>query len=93
MKFILVLSILVLYLAYTYAQEDCQGKPRLRQNCIRGKDEGHFNQRACRRNANANMWYFDERANECKKMRYHGCAGNRNRYCSLRHCNSRCRRR
>ncbi|KAH8312903.1 hypothetical protein KR067_001513 [Drosophila pandora] len=92
MKFLLILSILVLYLAYTYAQENCQGKPRLRQNCIRGKNEGHFEQRSCRRNANANMWYFDERARECKKMRYHGCGGNRNRYCSLRHCRQRCPR-
>ncbi|KAH8379883.1 hypothetical protein KR009_007806 [Drosophila setifemur] len=92
MKFLLILACLVLYLALTEAQENCQGKPRLRQDCLRGKDEGNFNERSCRRNANANMWYYDERSRECHKMHYHGCGGNRNRFCSLNHCRSHCRR-
>ncbi|KAH8379085.1 hypothetical protein KR009_003032 [Drosophila setifemur] len=111
MKFLLILACLVLYLAITEAQENCQGKPRklkvellnqtlfinifqlgLRQDCLRGKDEGNFNERSCRRNANANMWYYDERSRECHKMHYHGCGGNRNRFCSLNHCKSHCRR-
>ncbi|XP_017046608.1 kunitz-type serine protease inhibitor homolog dendrotoxin I [Drosophila ficusphila] len=92
MKFILALVCLVLYVSLTCARESCQGRPRLRQNCVDARDEGHFRQRSCRRNANANMWHYDRRSRTCKKMPFHGCGGNRNRFCSLAHCRRKCAR-
>ncbi|KPU78765.1 uncharacterized protein Dana_GF27831 [Drosophila ananassae] len=37
------------------------------------------------------MWYFDSRARDCRTMKYLGCGGNNNRYCSRDHCRRKCR--
>ncbi|KAH8288840.1 hypothetical protein KR054_010674 [Drosophila jambulina] len=89
MKFILILACLVLYVSLTCAQDSCRGSPR-NQTCIGGRDEGHRNGRNCRRSAMPEMWYFNRRTRDCVKMRYHGCGGNRNRYCSIRSCRRSC---
>nr|XP_016997448.1 PI-actitoxin-Axm2b [Drosophila takahashii] len=90
MKLLLVLACVVLYVSLTIAQERCVGRPRLRQNCIGGRNEGRGGGQ-CRASAMNEMWYYNQRSRRCIKMRYLGCGGNRNRYCSLRHCQSSCR--
>ncbi|XP_017073669.2 PI-actitoxin-Axm2b [Drosophila eugracilis] len=89
MKLLVVLAFVVLYASLTVAQERCVGRPRNRQNCLGGKHEGHGGGE-CRRSAMHEMWYWDQGSRKCLKMKYLGCGGNRNRYCSLRHCQSSC---
>ncbi|XP_041565357.1 kunitz-type serine protease inhibitor LmKTT-1a [Drosophila elegans] len=89
MKLFLVLACIVLYVTISCAQERCVGRPN-NQNCIGGKHEGHGRVSSCRGNAMDEMWYYNQRSRKCLKMKYLGCGGNRNRYCSLRHCQSSC---
>ncbi|XP_017042957.1 kunitz-type serine protease inhibitor tigerin-3-like [Drosophila ficusphila] len=88
MKFLLVLSCLVLYVALTTAQS-CRGLPR-RQDCLNGKDEGVRHLPHCTSDPNNEMWWYSRVTNECLKMRYHGCGGNNNRYCTKLDCERRC---
>ncbi|XP_017126890.1 protease inhibitor 3-like [Drosophila elegans] len=91
MKFILILSCLVLYVALTFAQS-CPGRPQP-QNCWGGKDEGVRYLHGCIRDPNDEMWYYNHHSNQCIKMQYRGCGGNHNRYCSLVSCQRACVRR
>lgn len=45
----------------------------------------------CRRNSNPEMWYYSRNGGECRPMRYFGCGGNGNRYCTKQDCERRCR--
>ncbi|KPU78763.1 uncharacterized protein Dana_GF27172 [Drosophila ananassae] len=36
------------------------------------------------------MWYYGSRRKTCLKMKYLGCGGNNNRYCSMDHCLQSC---
>ncbi|XP_026847612.1 kappaPI-actitoxin-Avd3d-like [Drosophila persimilis] len=92
MKFILVLACLALYVAYTSAQDNCIGRPVF-QVCTGGRDEGHNRSRRCAARFMREMWWYNTRARDCQKMRYLGCGGNNNRYCSLDSCRRKCRRR
>ncbi|XP_033165220.1 PI-actitoxin-Axm2b [Drosophila mauritiana] len=89
MKLLLVLACVVLYVSLACGQNRCDGRPRGRQNCDGGKHEG-FGGRDCRRRAMDEMWYYNQRTGKCLKMKYLGCGGNQNRYCSLRHCQRSC---
>ncbi|EDW52201.1 kappaPI-actitoxin-Avd3c [Drosophila sechellia] len=91
MKFLLILASLVLYVALTSAQS-CPGRPH-HQDCLNGKDEGVERARHCDRDPNPEMWYYNRNENRCIKMRYLGCEGNRNRYCTLNDCQRKCVRR
>ncbi|KAH8379029.1 hypothetical protein KR009_002744 [Drosophila setifemur] len=91
MKFLLILSCTILYLALIDANENCKGKPTQPQNCLGGRNEGFFNSRSCGRTENANMWFYDNRSRNCLKLQYRGCGGNLNRYCSQNQCKNSCR--
>ncbi|BFF90046.1 BPTI/Kunitz domain-containing protein-like [Drosophila madeirensis] len=91
MKFILVLACLALYVAHISAQDNCRGRP-VTQVCTGGRHEGHSRHRACRARFMPEMWWYNARARDCQKMRYLGCGGNNNRYCSLASCRRQCRR-
>ncbi|KAH8352110.1 hypothetical protein KR084_002017 [Drosophila pseudotakahashii] len=92
MKFLLVLACLVLYISLSSAQ-DCQGRPR-HPDCHGGKDEGVRHKHHCTNSQpNDEMWYYNRQTNQCLKMRYLGCGGNNNRYCSLVSCQRACIRR
>ncbi|KQS38498.1 PI-actitoxin-Axm2b [Drosophila erecta] len=88
MKLLLVLACVLLYVSLACAQVRCNGRPR-GQNCVGRKNEGRGGG-DCHRNAMDEMWYFNQRTGKCTKMKYLGCGGNKNRYCSLRHCQSSC---
>ncbi|TMW44657.1 hypothetical protein DOY81_010263 [Sarcophaga bullata] len=79
----LFLLCFIALVAYTSAQ--CPGAPRT-PNCAGGRDEGRGGFRCVQRT----MWYWNGRS--CQPMRYHGCFGNNNRYCTQAACNQRCRR-
>ncbi|XP_043654012.1 kunitz-type serine protease inhibitor homolog alpha-dendrotoxin [Drosophila teissieri] len=89
MKLLLVLACVVLYASLAYAQDRCDGRPSGRQNCVGGKNEGRGGGH-CHRTAMDEMWYYNQRSGRCIKMKYLGCGGNQNRYCSLRHCQRSC---
>lgn len=40
-----------------------------------------------------NMWYYDARLRQCRQMRYLGCGGNTNRWCTRVACARNCGRR
>ncbi|KAH8255444.1 hypothetical protein KR038_003278 [Drosophila bunnanda] len=92
MKFLLILSCLVLYVALTCAQDRCAGRPR-NQDCDGGRNEGVRRARNCNPDPNPVMWYYNRANRECVRMAYHGCLGNNNRYCTKDLCERRCRRR
>lgn len=54
-------------------------------------NEGHRNRPECRRQSNGQLWYYSLNGNECRPMRYYGCGGNGNRYCSKDDCERTCR--
>ncbi|XP_037729583.1 U-actitoxin-Avd3q-like [Drosophila subpulchrella] len=89
MKLLSVLACVFLCVSVTCAQESCNGLPRDGLNCERGKNEG-LSGWNCQRYAMKEMWYWDQRSRKCRKMRYLGCRGNKNRYCSLSHCQRLC---
>ncbi|XP_034482596.1 kunitz-type U15-theraphotoxin-Hs1g-like [Drosophila innubila] len=86
-----MLFILILILSIAYAQDfdGCAGCPD-DQSCDGGKNIGHADLEGCSLNANNEMWYYS--GNSCNKMKYLGCGGNRNRYCSKFHCVILCAR-
>ncbi|XP_016969955.1 male accessory gland serine protease inhibitor-like [Drosophila rhopaloa] len=92
MKFLLILSCLVLYVALVSGQT-CRGAPT-NPNCNGGRDEGAARQAPggprCNPQPNDSMWYFNRPTGKCIKMSYKGCYGNNNRYCSLRSCEAAC---
>ncbi|KAH8259873.1 hypothetical protein KR026_012262 [Drosophila bipectinata] len=90
MKCILLISCLILYVAYTAAQENCVGRPFF-QVCSGGRHNGDNNSRRCIAFAMNEMWYYDSGSRSCKTMKYLGCGGNNNRYCSRDHCRRKCR--
>ncbi|KAH8415260.1 hypothetical protein KR222_003507 [Zaprionus bogoriensis] len=93
MKFCLILACLALYVAHTQAQSSCRGSvPEFNQTCVGGLNEGHSRWARCRRNWNADMWYYDQPSRLCFQMSYRGCGGNNNRYCTLENCRWQCRR-
>ncbi|XP_016958935.2 PI-actitoxin-Axm2b-like [Drosophila biarmipes] len=91
MKFLLILACLSLYIAYIDAQRFCQGRPVF-QVCTGGRDEGNSNGRFCGASSQNEMWFYNSRNRNCEKMRYRGCGGNNNRYCSNQDCLEKCRR-
>ncbi|KAH8234870.1 hypothetical protein KR032_004630 [Drosophila birchii] len=90
MKCALILACLTLYVAYTSGQDFCLGRPVI-QVCQGGRDEGNANLWTCHAR-NQEMWFYNSRTRSCNKMRYRGCGGNNNRYCSDNHCRRVCRR-
>ncbi|KAH8282627.1 hypothetical protein KR054_008733 [Drosophila jambulina] len=92
MKFVLILSCFVLYVALTSAQENCRGRPG-HQDCDGGRNEGVRHAHGCDPEPNPEMWYYNRHTRECLKMSYRGCHGNSNRYCSKHHCERSCNRR
>ncbi|XP_065367917.1 amblin-like [Calliphora vicina] len=87
MKFLHILSLLLVALvAYTTAQR-CPGRPR-NPSCFGIRLDGRGGPRCTARN----LWYFDPRARQCRPMRYLGCGGNRNRWCDRASCERGCRR-
>ncbi|KAL7732710.1 hypothetical protein ACLKA6_005859 [Drosophila palustris] len=93
MKFILILACLTLFVVLTQGQRSCRGRvPSNEQNCLGGRDRGSGRRRQCRRNANNEMWYYNQETQSCRRMSYRGCGGNKNRYCSLEACERKCRR-
>ncbi|KAI8041109.1 hypothetical protein M5D96_005361 [Drosophila gunungcola] len=91
MKCLLILVGLTLYMSCTDAQSTCVGRP-INQVCTGNQDEGNSNTRWCGVTAMNEMWYWSSRTRKCEKMRYRGCGGNNNRYCSNRDCTLKCRR-
>ncbi|XP_023296756.2 male accessory gland serine protease inhibitor-like [Lucilia cuprina] len=88
MKFLHILSLLLVALvAYTSAQR-CVGRPR-NPSCTGPRNVGRRG-RGC---TPRTMWYYDARGRQCREMRYLGCAGNNNRWCTRAACEQRCRRR
>ncbi|KAH8286603.1 hypothetical protein KR054_012171 [Drosophila jambulina] len=92
MKFLLIAACLVLYVASSCGQR-CNGLPRETQDCQGGKHEGVSQLRGCRPSPNPEMWWYNRQTNDCLKMNYRGCGGNRNRYCTKAACMEKCRRR
>ncbi|SPP76735.1 blast:BPTI/Kunitz domain-containing protein [Drosophila guanche] len=90
MKFILVLACLALYVAHSAAQDNCRGRPVF-QVCTGGRDQGHSRHFSCPARFMNEMWWYDSRSRQCQKMKYLGCGGNNNRYCSLDSCRRKCR--
>ncbi|XP_017138893.1 BPTI/Kunitz domain-containing protein-like [Drosophila miranda] len=91
MKFTFIFAYLALFVAHTSAQTYCAGRPGI-QLCIGDRDEGNNNRATCQERAMREMWWYNARINDCQKMKFLGCNGNRNRYCSLGSCRSRCKR-
>ncbi|KAH8379196.1 hypothetical protein KR009_003573 [Drosophila setifemur] len=92
MKLFLVLFFLAIYVAnFTDAQDRCLGRPVF-QRCTGGRDSGNNNGRHCIVSAMTEMWFYDSRGRNCHAMRYLGCGGNGNRYCSKNECLRNCRR-
>ncbi|XP_034121869.1 chymotrypsin inhibitor SCI-I-like [Drosophila guanche] len=92
MKFIWIFAGLALFVAHkSYAQVYCAGRPGI-QLCKGLRDEGNNNRGSCHTRAMREMWWYNARINDCEKMRFLGCNGNNNRYCSLGSCRSRCKR-
>ncbi|XP_060656732.1 uncharacterized protein LOC132791717 [Drosophila nasuta] len=90
MKLILLLACLALMLIHNEAQF-CRGRVRpSERNCVGGKDSGTRRANHCHRTANDHMWYYSNRTRSCRRMSYHGCGGNKNRYCSLASCEKKC---
>ncbi|XP_033232773.1 male accessory gland serine protease inhibitor-like [Drosophila pseudoobscura] len=92
MNLILVLACLALYVAHTSGQVNCRGRPAI-QACTGGRHEGHNRNRSCPARFMPVMWWYNPRVRDCQTMRYLGCGGNNNRYCSLADCRRRCIRR
>ncbi|EDW68802.1 uncharacterized protein Dvir_GJ12906 [Drosophila virilis] len=91
MKFIIILACLVLYVAHSEAQwSTCRGIPN-RPICVGRRDEGFVSRPICARNANREMWWYDNLSRTCQRLSYRGCGGNSNRYCTLSDCLRRCR--
>lgn len=57
-------------------------------NCAGGINLGRSGP-SCR---SANVWAWDGRTGQCRRILYRGCGGNRNRWCSQQQCLVRCRR-
>ncbi|XP_046811361.1 kunitz-type serine protease inhibitor A-like [Lucilia cuprina] len=86
MQFLHILSLLLLALvAYTSAQ-NCNPNTT---SCSGGRNVGRSGRGCLARN----MWYYDARLRQCREMRYLGCGGNRNRWCTRIACVRRCHRR
>ncbi|XP_037940701.1 kappaPI-actitoxin-Avd3c-like [Teleopsis dalmanni] len=90
MRFTLVFVLLLVVIVACTQAQNCRGKPR-RLQCRGPKNEGRGG-RGCNRNANPRMWYYNTRSRRCEEMRYLGCAGNNNRFCTRNECQRRCTR-
>ncbi|KAH8390672.1 hypothetical protein KR215_009801, partial [Drosophila sulfurigaster] len=88
MKFLLFLVCLAIFLVNSKAT-NCLGRAPER-NCVGGRDSGTRRANHCHRTANDHMWYYSNRTRSCRRMSYHGCGGNKNRYCSLASCEKKC---
>ncbi|XP_017042956.1 PI-actitoxin-Axm2b [Drosophila ficusphila] len=91
MKCLMILACLAFYVAYIEAQSQCVGRPVF-QVCTGGRDEGNRNGRFCGVTSMNEMWFYNSGGRRCEKMKYHGCGGNNNRYCSESDCRGKCRR-
>ncbi|XP_030373276.1 male accessory gland serine protease inhibitor-like [Scaptodrosophila lebanonensis] len=93
MKFLFALLLLTICVAHIKAQPPvlCRGRPFF-QVCTGGRDEGNANGRLCGLTSQDPMWYYNSRQRTCIRMRYRGCGGNNNRYCTNADCLQRCRR-
>ncbi|KAH8312900.1 hypothetical protein KR067_001514, partial [Drosophila pandora] len=60
------------------------------QLCSGGSDKGNKLGITCKVRAMNRMWYYISRRKTCLKMKYLGCGGNNNRYCSMDHCLQSC---
>ncbi|XP_023296758.2 male accessory gland serine protease inhibitor-like [Lucilia cuprina] len=88
MKFLHILTLLLVALvAYTSAQR-CVGRPR-NPSCTGARNVGRRG-RGC---TPRTMWHYDARSRKCRELRYLGCGGNNNRWCTRAACEQRCRRR
>ncbi|KAM7343783.1 U-actitoxin-Avd3o-like [Cochliomyia hominivorax] len=77
---------LVTLIAYTSAQ-GCRGAPA-NPSCAGGRNVGRRGRR-CRASS---VWYYNTRNRRCERIRYLGCRGNNNRWCSQAACHQGCRR-
>ncbi|XP_065369341.1 kunitz-type serine protease inhibitor homolog beta-bungarotoxin B1 chain, major component-like [Calliphora vicina] len=83
MKFLHILSLLLMALvAYTSAQ-------RCNPTCFGNRDVGQGGRNCVPRT----MWHYDARIRQCREMRYLGCGGNNNLWCTRAACDRSCRRR
>ncbi|XP_065369239.1 male accessory gland serine protease inhibitor-like [Calliphora vicina] len=88
MKFLNILSLLLIALvAYTSAQR-CPGSPS-NPSCVGAHDGGRRGPRCTARA----MWHYSARLRQCHQILYLGCGGNNNRWCTRAACEQRCRRR
>ncbi|XP_046809498.1 major allergen Ani s 1-like [Lucilia cuprina] len=88
MKFIHILSLLLVALVACTMAQNCPGSPR-NPSCNGQRNIGN----RCRRCRRSVMWWYDSRSNQCRDILYLGSRGNDNRWCSKEICEQRCRRR
>ncbi|KNC21924.1 hypothetical protein FF38_12133 [Lucilia cuprina] len=87
MQFLNIFTLLLVALvAYTSAQR-CVG-PRA-PSCAGPRNVGRGG-RGCTART---MWHWDPSTRHCREMRYLGCGGNNNRWCTRSACEQRCRSR
>lgn len=62
------------------------------KSCAGGEDWGTDEnpKNTCSLNSNDHMWYYHSGKQNCLKLNYLGCGGNRNRFCSKQDCISKC---
>ncbi|XP_054733760.1 kunitz-type serine protease inhibitor homolog alpha-dendrotoxin-like [Anastrepha obliqua] len=87
MKLIWIAAVILVILATLAAAQDpsCPGRPP-NQLCLKPKNAGTTG-RGCRP---SQMWYFNERTQTCERLKYLGCGGNENRYCTYDGCINTC---
>ncbi|XP_039965358.1 PI-actitoxin-Axm2b-like [Bactrocera neohumeralis] len=87
MRFLYITTVVLLLLTTLVAAQDssCPGKPPT-QLCLKPMNVGTKG-RSCRPKQ---MWYFNERAQKCERLKYLGCGGNENRFCTLSGCQNSC---
>ncbi|KAH8302396.1 hypothetical protein KR044_005928 [Drosophila immigrans] len=88
MKLILFLGCLVIYIFHTLAN-NCQGLAR-KPGCNETMDVGHSKLPRCLWNVNKAMWYYNKSRRGCRRLKYLGCGGNSNRFCTLNDCVKKC---
>ncbi|KAI8121625.1 hypothetical protein FF38_06553 [Lucilia cuprina] len=88
MNFLHILSLLLVAFVASASAQLCPGSP-LAPACAGSRNDGRGG-RGC---VSRRMWYWDGRSRQCREMRYMGCGGNSNRWCSWAACQRRCRRR
>lgn len=62
----------------------------LQKNCFMRRDEGHSQMDFCKSREQKVMWFFLADSKVCARMKYEGCGGNGNRYCTKKLCYEAC---